>query len=124
MDVTTVAVPGVDIGYHNLSHHGQEGGNIAQLKRIENAFFVELKALLTNLKNTREGDASLLDRTTVLVTSNLGNGSSHSNNDLTVLLAGGRFKHGQRIAFESSTVPLSNRFVSVLNQLGLNDQSF
>ena len=120
----TVVVPGVNIGYHNLSHHGQDSGNIAQLKRIEGAFFAQLKTLLTNLKNTREEDETLLDRTTILVTSNLGNGSSHSNKDLPVLLAGGRFKHGQHLAFATSTVPLSNLFVSVLHELGIDDQSF
>jgi hypothetical protein len=41
-----------------------------------------------------------------------------------VLLAGGRFQHGQHLAFEPSTVPLSNLFVSVLQQLGLEDESF
>jgi len=120
----TVAVPGVNIGYHNLSHHGQDAGNIAQLKRIEKAFFSELKTLLTNLRNTREGEATLLDRTTILVTSNLGNASSHSNKDLPVLLAGGRFQHGQNLAYEPSQVPLCNLFVSVLQQLGIEDQSF
>ncbi|QDU25044.1 hypothetical protein ETAA8_01050 [Anatilimnocola aggregata] len=120
----TVAVPGVNVGYHNLSHHGQDEGNIAQLKRVERAFFDELKTLLTNLKNTKEGDASLLDRTTILVTSNLGSGNSHSNKDLPVLLAGGRFKHGQHLSFAPGAVPLSNLYVSVLNQLGFDDQSF
>jgi hypothetical protein len=120
----TVAVPGVNIGYHNLSHHGQDAGNIAQLKRIEKAFFSELKTLLTNLKNTREGEATLLDRTTILVTSNLGNASSHSNRDLPVFLAGGRFKHGQHLVYAPSQVPLCNLFVSVLHQLGIEDQAF
>ncbi len=120
----TVAVPGVNIGYHNLSHHGQDEGNIAQLKRVERAFFDELKTLLTNLKNAKEGDSNLLDRTTIVLTSNLGNGSSHSNKDLPVLLAGGRFQHGQHLAFEPGKVPLSNLYVSVLNQLGFEDQSF
>ena len=120
----TVAVPGVNVGYHNLSHHGQDEGNIAQLKRVERAFFDELKTLLTNLKNTTEGNATLLDRTTILVTSNLGSGNSHSNKDLPVLLAGGRFQHGQHLAFAPGTVPLCNVFVSVLNQLGLDDKSF
>jgi len=120
----TVAVPGVNIGYHNLSHHGQDEGNIAQLQRVERAFFDELKTLLTNLKNTQEGDATLLDRTTILVTSNLGSGNSHSNKDLPVLLAGGRFQHGRHLAFTPGTVPLSNLYVSVLNQLGFEDQSF
>jgi hypothetical protein len=120
----TVAVPGVNVGYHNLSHHGQDEGNIAQLKRVERAFFDELKTLLTNLQNTREGDATLLDRTTIVVTSNLGSGNSHSNKDLPVLLAGGRFQHGQHLAIAPGTVPLSNLYVSVLNQLGFEDQSF
>ena len=120
----TVAVPGVNVGYHNLSHHGQDEGNIAQLKRVERAFFDELKTLLTNLKNTKEGEASLLDRTTIVVTSNLGSGNSHSNKDLPVLLAGGRFQHGQHLAIAPGTVPLSNLYVSVLHQLGFEDKSF
>ena len=120
----TVAVPGVNVGYHNLSHHGQDEGNIAQLKRVERAFFDELKTLLTNLRNTREGDATLLDRTTIVITSNLGSGNSHSNKDLPVLLAGGRFQHGQHLAIAPGTVPLSNLYVSVLHQLGFDDQSF
>jgi hypothetical protein len=119
-----VAVPGVNIGYHNLSHHGQDEGNIAQLKRIETAFFTELKTLLVNLKNTKEDNSTLLERTTIVITSNLGSGSSHSNKDLPVLIAGGRFKHGQHLAFEPSSTPLCNVFVSVLNQLGLEDKSF
>jgi hypothetical protein len=120
----TVAVPGVNVGYHNLSHHGQDEGNIAQLKRVERAFFEELKTLLTSLQNTREGDSTLLDRTTIVVTSNLGSGNSHSNKDLPVLLAGGRFQHGQHLAFKPGTVPLSNLYLSVLNQLGLEDDQF
>jgi hypothetical protein len=120
----TVAVPGVNVGYHNLSHHGQDEGSIAQLKRVERAFFDELKTLLTNLRNTTEGDATLLDRTTILITSNLGSGNSHSNKDLPVLLAGGRFQHGQHMAFAPGSMPLCNLYVSVLNQLGFEDRSF
>lgn len=119
-----VNIAGVSNGYHPLSHHGQDPNNVAQLKTIERAFFDEFKVLLTNLKQTREGDATLLDRTTILVTSNLGNGSNHSNKDLPVLLAGGGFNHGQHLAFEPSTVPLANLYVSILNRFGLNDQTF
>ena len=119
-----VDVPGVNNPYHGLSHHGKDESNIAQLKRIELEFFKEFKALLTDLRNTKEGDATLLDRTTIVVTSNLGNGSNHSNRDLPVLLAGGRFKHGQHVAYDPSTVPLSNLYVSILSQFGLKDTSF
>jgi len=119
-----VTVPGVEGAYHALSHHGKEEHAIAQLKKIEAGFFQEFKRLLANLKNTKEGDSTLLERTTIVVTSNLGNGSNHSNKDLPVLLAGGRYQHGQHLAFERSTVPLSNLFVSVLNQFGVPDTSF
>jgi len=119
-----VKVPGVTSPYHALSHHGKDPGNVAQLKRIEMEFFKGLNELLTNLANTREGDDTLLDRTTIVVTSNLGNGSNHSNKDLPVLLIGGRYNHGRHLAFDPSTVPLSNLYVSVLNQFGLADKSF
>jgi len=119
-----VNIEGVNNGYHPLSHHGRDPNNIAQLKLIEREFFVELKRLLTNLKEAKEGDATLLDRTTIVITSNLGNGSNHSNKDLPVLVAGGRYKHGQHLAYEKSTVPLANLYLSVLNQFGLPDTSF
>ena len=119
-----VNVPGVSNAYHALSHHGKDPNNIAQLMRIEAEFFKELGRLLAKLKNTKEGDATLLDRTTIVVTSNLGNGSNHSNKDLPVLLIGGRFNHGQHLAFDPSTVPLSNLYVSILNQFGQADRSF
>lgn len=119
-----VNIPGVQNAYHALSHHGQDPNNIAQLMRIEQVFFDELKTLLTNLKNTREGDTNLLERTTIVVTSNLGNGSNHSTRDLPMLLLGGRYGHGQHLAFEPSSVPLSNLYVSILNQFGLGDKTF
>lgn len=119
-----VNIEGVSNGYHPLSHHGRDPNNIAQLKLIEREFFVELKRLLTNLKNAKEGDATLLDRTTIVITSNLGNGSNHSNKNLPVIVAGGRYQHGQHLAYEPSTVPLSNLYLSVLNQFGIPDTSF
>jgi hypothetical protein len=119
-----VNVPGVTNGYHPLSHHGQDPDNIAQLKLIEQELFKELKTLLKNLCDTTEGDSNLLERTTIVITSNLGNASNHSNKDLPVLLIGGRFSHGRHLALEPSTVPLCNLYVSVLNQFGLADKTF
>ena len=119
-----VNIPGVSSAYHALSHHGKDPNNIEQLQLIERAFFEELKVLLTSLKKTREGDHTLLDRTTIVITSNLGNASNHSNKDLPVLLIGGNYGHGKHLEFEPSTVPLSNLYVSVLNQFGFADKAF
>lgn len=119
-----VNIDGVSNGYHPLSHHGQDPNNVAQLKTIERAFFEEFKVLLTNLKNTQEGNSTLLDRTTIVVTSNLGNASNHSNKELPVLLLGGGFNHGQHLAFDPSTVPLANLYLSILNRFGFADEGF
>ena len=66
----------------------------------------------------------MLDNTTIIISSNLGNGNNHSTRDLPVLVAGGRFKHGQHLAFKEDEQPLSNLFLSVLHQMGIKDKSF
>ena len=119
-----VEMPGVTAGYHNLSHHGQNESNLTQLRKIESRFFVELNRLLTNLKNTREGDSNMLANTTIVVSSNLGSGNNHSTKNLPVLVAGGGFKHQQHLAFREGRYPLSNLFVSILHQFGIMDPSF
>jgi len=61
----------------------------------------------------------------VLFGSNLGNASNHRNHDLPVRLAGGGFKHGQHLAFDpKDNPPLCNVYVSMLQQLGLEVDSF
>jgi hypothetical protein len=42
-----------------------------------------------------DGDRTLLDSTTVLFGSGMGDGNSHKNSDLPILLAGGGYKHGE-----------------------------
>lgn len=119
-----VNVAGVSNAYHALSHHGKDQSNIDQLKRIESEFFKELARLCKSMKDTQESGKTLLDQTTIVVTSNLGNGSNHSNKDLPVLVIGGNYNHGQHLAFEPSSIPLSNLYVTILNQFGLADRSF
>jgi hypothetical protein len=63
--------------------------------------------------------------TTVLLGSNLGNASSHSNENLPILLAGGGFKHGQHLAFNpAKNAPLCNLLVSALQRLGIEADRF
>ena len=67
----------------------------------------------------------MLDTTSVLMTSNLGNGSSHDNRNMPVLLAGGGFKHGQHLAFDNeNNYPLPNLFLSILHRHGLEEDRF
>lgn len=118
-------IPGVTQGHHDLSHHGKDPGKLAQLQLIEVECMKVLGELVTKLKQSHEGDESLLDRTTVYLGSNLGDASSHSNKNLPILLAGGGFKHGQHLAFDpQNPPPLCNLYVSMLQRLGIEVDKF
>ncbi len=118
-------IAGVNDGHHNLSHHGQDPGKLKQLQIVEQEKLKVLHELLTKLKQTKEDEESLLDRTTVFFSSNLGNASSHSCRNLPVLLAGGGFRHGQHLAFDPArNPPMSNLFVSMLQRLGIESDTF
>ncbi|MBI3856886.1 MAG: DUF1552 domain-containing protein [Planctomycetes bacterium] len=118
-------IAGVTLGHHDLSHHGKEPTKLEQLKLVEIETMKTLRDLLAKLKATKEEGASLLERTTVFIGSNLGDGSSHAVKNLPVLLAGGGFKHGQHLAFDpANPPPLCNVFVSMLQKLGLPIDKF
>jgi hypothetical protein len=118
-------VPGVSLGHHDLSHHGQDPAKIAQLQKIEIETMKVVAELLTKLKQSTEGGESLLDKTMVVFGSNLGAGSTHSSKNLPMLLAGGGFRHGSHLAFDpNSPPPLSNLYVSMLQRLGLEVDRF
>ena len=116
---------GVTLGHHDASHHGQDPGKIEQLALIEEAELRELNGFLTKLKNSTEGDETLLDRTMVCYSSNLGNGSGHSPNNLPCLLAGGGFRHQGHVAFDRrNNTPMSNLFVRMIQQMGIKARAF
>lgn len=118
-------IQGVNLGHHDLSHHGQDATKIAQLRLVEIEKMRTFAAFLTKLKDTREGDSNLLDRTMVYFSSNLGNASSHSTRNLPIVLAGGGFRHGQHLAFTGNNLPpLSNLYVSMLQRLGIEADRF
>jgi hypothetical protein len=118
-------IRGVSLGHHDLSHHGKDPSKIEQLKTIELEKMNTVRDFLTKLQQTQEQGESLLDRTMVYFSSNLGDASTHSAKNLPVLLAGGGFKHGQHLAFEpSNPPPLSNLYVSMLQQLGIESEQF
>jgi len=123
----TIEVEGAEItdGYHSLSHHGKSEKKLVQLEAIDREHMSLLDDLFSDLKATKENGASLLDRSMILYGSNLGNANTHVTTNLPVLFAGGGFKHGQHLAFDRErNYPLPNLFVSMLQRLGIEAESF
>jgi hypothetical protein len=118
-------IPGVSLGHHDLSHHGQDPKKIDQLRTIEIEKMKTVRELLEKLKKTEEQGESLLDRTMIFFSSNLGNASNHSSKNLPVLFAGGGFQHGRHLAFDPQNAPpLCNLYVSMLQRLRIEADKF
>lgn len=118
-------IEGVKTDWHNLSHHGKDEAKIEELSLIEEAEFDVFNEFLTKLKDINENGKSLLERTSVLYGSNLGNASSHNWRNLPLILAGGGFKHGSYIAHDpDNNTPFANLFVPLAQRMGVEIDQF
>ena len=110
---------------HNITHHGNRPEVLADLKAKETGQFDVLNNFLTSLTDLKEEGQPLLDRTMVLYGTCMGSANSHSNVNLPVMLAGGGFKHGQLLSFDTNNnYPLTNLYVSMLQRLGIETDEF
>jgi hypothetical protein len=121
-------IPGINRGYHDLSHSGQDPEKLRQLHIVESALMAELDYFLERLSTMKDiGGSSLLDNTTVVFGSGMGNASAHANTNLPLVLAGGGFKHGRHLFFPKQgrqQTPLCNLFVTLLQQMGIERDKF
>ena len=119
---------GITLGYHSLTHHGKRPELLKELSIIESFYSAQFSRFLTKLKETPDSDGqSLLESTVVMFASGMGNASAHSSRNLPIMLAGGGFQHGQHHRFERQGRdgrPLSDLFVSILQQLGIERDNF
>jgi hypothetical protein len=98
---------------------------MAQLERIDFRQMRVLQKMLQAFSERSDGGPRLLDSTMVLFGSSMGDANVHNNTNLPILLAGGGFKHGQHLAFDQgNNAPLSNLFVSMLQNMGIETDQF
>ena len=117
---------GVPDPHHPLSHHGNDPEKIARMAKI-NQFHVSLFAeFLQKLKETKDGNGSLLDHSVYLYGSGIGNPNIHDHTNLPILVAGGAaggMKGNRHIRYEKPT-PLANLHLTLLDKVGVRLDSF
>lgn len=117
---------GVPDPHHPLSHHGNDPEKVEKISRI-NKFHVSLFAEhLQKLRDTPDGDGSLLDHSVVLYGSGMGNPSTHDHDNLPILVAGGSscgVRGGRHVKFDRGT-PLANLHLTLLDRVGVYMDSF
>jgi len=114
---------GQSMHHHALSHRDAEAWQ-PQLFEIEKWEMAQLAYFLQALKNTPDIDGrTVLDNTLVLLSSEVGDGSSHNFENMPVIVAGGSncgVRPGRLIDVPSGT-PLPNLFLGMLNHVGIHD---
>lgn len=118
-------IPDLLIGHHDASHHGKDPAKIEQFARYEEKEYGLFSGFLDKLVASQETGGTLLDRTQVMIASSLGDASAHASDNLPVFLAGGGLKHQGHVAFDKKdNYPLSNVFVRMLQQIGVETDKF
>ena len=110
---------GVNDGHHQLSHHQNKEDFIAPLKKIDKYLVSHFARFVEKLKNTPEGDGSLLDHSMIVYGSAISDGNQHNHNDLPILLAGsgsGTIATNRHLVYPKNT-PLNNLFLSLLDRM-------
>ena len=118
---------GIEKSYHGLSHHGNDETAIKHLITLETYQVEHFAKFLARLAKLEDGERSLLDSTSVLFGSGIGDANTHKNSDLPIILAGGGYRHGEFRKVPSSgpnKVPLCNLFVDIAQRMGVETESF
>jgi hypothetical protein len=124
-DLTGRSFPasGTNTSFHGGSHHAENPDRIADYSKINRYHVACLAYFLDRLKNTPDGDGTLLDHTLVLYGTNMGDSNQHLHYDVPYILAGGaggKLKGGRHLAFPTKTVTTANLLLSVLDMFGVH----
>ena len=118
---------GVPEPHHPTSHHINDPVKLAKLAKI-NLYHVSLFAYLVGqLKKTEDGDGTLLDHTTYLLGSGLGNPNVHDHRNLPIVVVrgsgSGTIPGGRHVKYNELT-PMANLHLTLLDDVGVHLDDF
>jgi len=114
---------GVPDAHHPLSHHGGDKEKIAKLDKVNQYHALLFSHYLNRLATTPDGDATLLDRLTLLYSSGMSDGNTHNHHDLPTLLIGGGLRGGRHVRVPAFT-PVTNLFLTMLGTVRVPIEQF
>ena len=113
-----IGVPGA---HHATSHHQNDPQKLAEKAKIDAYHIQLLSRYAQKLKDTPDGEGTLLDSIAILYGGGLGEPNLHNPYDLPNLVLGGargRLKGGRHLKFNvTDYVPMANLLVSLLDKV-------
>jgi Protein of unknown function (DUF1552) len=112
---------GVPEPHHPVTHHQNDPAKMEKCTRIQRHHIGLFAEYLEKLRNTPDGDGSLLDHVIILYGAGISNSDRHTHGPLPTLLLGGgagALKGGRHLVYPEHT-PLTNLQLTLLNKLGV-----
>ncbi|MCC7417903.1 MAG: DUF1552 domain-containing protein [Acidobacteria bacterium] len=113
--------------FHPASHHGNSMDKILEFNKINHYRLGQMAYFLEKMKNTMEGEKSLLDKTLILWGSAMADANIHSHRRCPLILFGkanGLLEGNVHLKAADET-PMANMMLTLLHGIGVEDlQSF
>ncbi len=125
-DVTQRTYPeiGITEPHHALSHHSGDESKKAQLVTLHRYHMGMFEKFLARLRDTPDGDGSILDHSMILFGSGMSESQNHSRLDIPTLLVGGFNKRGSRHIKAAPQTPVANFLLSLGQYYGVEMDKF
>ncbi len=117
---------GVSVSFHGGSHHQDDPAQIKRYSQLNRYHVSTMAYLAKKLKDTLDGDGTLLDHSLILYGTNMGNSNQHQHYDVCHILVGGangQIKGGRHLAYQRKTVTTGNLLLSILDLYGIHQDS-
>lgn len=120
---------GITDDHHNISHEpDSNAAAVEKLVKINRWYCEQVAYLAKRLAETPEpgGDGSMLDHTTIIWTNELGQGNSHTLNNIPFVLVGGGlgFQTGRCVKYGKPGVPHQRLWLSMAHAFGHQLKTF
>ena len=119
----TFAEIGVSDPWHVVSHHGDQPEKVARAAKINVLCVGMLVKFLERLRDTPDGDGSLLDHSLIFYGSGMGNSNVHATDPLPMIAAGGGIKGNRHVVLPPKT-EIGNLWLSLANRYGVAMDKF
>lgn len=117
---------GTSVSFHGGSHHGDQPPGMANYAQLNRYHVSTMAYFAEKLKNTKDGQGTLLDHSLILYGTNMGNSNQHQHYDVPHILVGGangKLKGGRYLHHERRSVTTGNLLLSILDMYDIHRES-
>ena len=118
---------GVTEPHHPISHHGNDPVQLEKLSKINKCHVSLFSYMLEQMANTTDGNGTLLDGSTYLLGSGMGNPDVHDHKNLPIVVVSGSnsgIHGGRHIRYSDDQTPLANLHLTLLDSVGVHLDNF